>query len=171
MILPIGKKRCSNSGFIRPLRARAGFTLIELVLVIFLISILVALSTPLFKRTFTNLELKNASFNIAKIISYAREMAIVERANYRVNFDFEEGKIWITKLDPPDYKRIGGRYGRPFPFPDGVTVEAESEEITFYPDGRSDRAEISITDKNGKGYLLRIRGFDSQVKIEEINGG
>lgn len=139
MILPTGKKRRSNSGF----------TLIELVLVIFLISILVALSTPLFKRTFTNLELKNVSFNIAKIISYAREMAIVERANYRINFDF----------------------GRFFYLPEGVTLEAEAEEINLYPDGSCDRVEIRIADEKGRGYLLRVREFGSHVKIEEINGG
>jgi prepilin-type N-terminal cleavage/methylation domain-containing protein len=165
MTLQTGKKYQSN----------AGFTLIELVFVILIISILVALSTPLFKRTFTNLELKNTSFNIAKIISYAREMAIIKRANYRVNFDPEKGKTWITRLDttaeegPPAYKRIGGRYGRVFSLPGGVMIEAETEEITFYPDGRASlKGEIKITDESRRGYLLHVREFGASVKIEEI---
>ena len=110
-------------------------------------------------------------------------MAIIERVNYRINFDFEKARIWITRLDAPAgggaeaegtapvYKRIGGRYGRFFSFPEGVTIEAGAEGINLYPDGRCNKVEIRIVDESGRGYLLRVRGFGSQVKIEEIEGG
>ena len=160
MILPVGAKKRQSS-----------FTLIELILVILLISILIGLSTPLFKRTFSGLQLKNTTFNITKIINYAQEIAIVERVNYKVNFDFEEGNFWITKLDEsgdiPVYKRIGGRHGRIFLLPRELIIAGKKEEIILYPDGRSDEVEIKIIDKSGESRLLRVKGFGNQIEIEE----
>ena len=42
------------------------------------------------------------------------------------------------------------------------------KEIIFYPDGRSDKAEIKVTDKSQKGYLILIKGFGSQIPVEAI---
>ncbi len=167
-MLPIGKRKHRNNSikaFI-PLDNKylTGFTLIELVLVILLISILIGLSTPIFRRTFSNLELKNTTYNISKMINYAEEMAIIDKVNYKINFDFEKGKYWITKGE----EKIGGRYGRTFFLPRGLTFTGKREEITLYPDGSSGRAEIKIVDKTGEGYQLQIKGFGSRVQIEEI---
>jgi len=151
---------------------RRGFTLIELVLVILFISIITALSTPLFRNTFSELELKNTTFNLSKIINYAQEMAIIDKASYKLNFDFDGGAYWLTKSYFVDRKqtftKLEGKYGRKFYFPDGLALTASKKEIVLYPDGRSDTAEISIVDKNGRGRSLKVASFGSQVEIEEI---
>ncbi|MCK4462842.1 MAG: prepilin-type N-terminal cleavage/methylation domain-containing protein [Candidatus Omnitrophica bacterium] len=167
MILRIGSRNQRN-------KYLTGFTLIELVLVILLISILVALSTPLFRRTFSDLELRNTAFNITKLINYAQEMAIIERTNYKLNFDFKKGKYHLTYLvateDTPVYEKIEGRHGKTFLVPRGLTLEGKKDEIIFYPDGRSDKVKLNLIDKNGKGYLLRVKGFGRHVEMEEITG-
>jgi len=159
----IGKSRRPN---------RAAFTLIELILVILIISILISLSSPLLKKRFSDLELQNTTFNLSGTINYAQEMAIVEKANYRLNFDFDKGRYWITKLGSTDdtdlYKRIGGRYGKVFFIPKGLTLSGKDNEITLYPDGRSSRAEIKIISKDRQGSVLRVKGFGSNVEIADI---
>ena len=166
MMLPIGMQVTSNSD-------SRGFTLIELVLVILFISIITALSTPLFKNTFSELELKNTTFNLSKIINYAQEMAIIDKASYKLNFDFDGGAYWLTKSYFVDGKqtftKLEGKYGRKFYFPDGLVFTASKKEIVLYPDGRSDTAEINIVDKNGRGRSLKVASFGSQVEIEEIS--
>ena len=189
MISPIGTNQRPNSsrkGFTpleicfrrRIKKSLTGFTLIELVLVILLVSVIAALSTPLFRRTFSDLELKGASFTMAKLINYARQTAIIEKANYKLNLDFAEGKFWITKRDSAageaEYKGIGSRYGKVFSLPGGVRFADadgnfnEKSEIVFYPDGRSAGGDIKIVNKAGDGRILRVRGFGRRVEIEGV---
>jgi len=149
-----------------------GFTLLELVLVISLILLIAGFSGPLFRRTFSDLELKNTVYNLSKIINYAQEMAIIERTNYKIIFNDEENKYWLTKLDTKDaesiYKRIGGKYGRTFRLPESFTLFYEKEYVTLYPDGQADKYKIKIFDKSGHGYELNVKGFGNQVVTEEI---
>jgi prepilin-type N-terminal cleavage/methylation domain-containing protein len=171
MISPIGKRR-QTKRFTQALRTRAGFTLIELMLVILLIAVLVGLSAPLFQRSFSDLQLRSTTFNIAKTINYAGEMSIIERVKYRLNFEVENNKYWITRYDSAGgisgYKRIGGKYRKFFFLPEGLEFSGEVREITFYPDGRSDNLEIGIVDKKGNGRLVRVKGFGRSVEIEEL---
>jgi len=162
---------------IRPVRVQKkafGFTLIELAIVVLLISVLVGLSTPLFRRTFSDIELKNSSYDIAKLINYAQETAVIEKANYRMNFDTDRGKYWLTKLDlseeSPRYKRLKDKYGRVFSAPEGSILRIKHNEITLYPNGRSDAAELVIANKNQEGYVLRVKGSGSNILIERFKG-
>lgn len=173
MTLPIGKKNPRNKAT-RETRVRTGFTLIELILVILIISIITSLSLPLFRRTFSDLVFKNASFNMAQMINYAREMAIIEKKTYKLNMDSENNKYWITRYNPSaeeaGYEKIKGRYGKEHFMPRGLGLSFDKKEIIFYPDGRSDEAGIKISDeKTRETRILRVKGFGSRVKIEEID--
>jgi len=151
-----------------------------LILVILLIAVITGLSIPLFRNSFADLNLKNASFNIAKIANYAQEMAIVERASYKLNFDLREGKFWLTRDDVPDetpnYERIKGSYGEDFSLSRGLEFIAFSSqgqqslnygEVFFYPDGRCSRGQITIVNKKGQERILSLEDFGSRVSIEE----
>ena len=168
MISRTGKNRLNRLNKPYKVIISAGFTLIELVLVALIILVIIGLSTPLFRRQFSGLEMKNASFNIAKAVNYAQEMAIIDRTVYKVNFDFEKGVFWITKRmvseDVETYTEISGRYGRIFYMPKGAALTGKTAEIMLYPDGRSDAGVIQISDKNGDGYEVSIGGFETRIE-------
>ena len=149
-----------------------GFTLIELALVAFLIALLVGLSTPQFRKTFSSLELKNASYNISKLINYAQETAVVEGIEYKINIDFASGRYWLTRRSKTDeallYSRINNKFGRIFTIPAGMAIGGRKNEIVFYPDGRCDKAEIILTNKDEEGYTVTMAGFGNEVQIKEI---
>ena len=151
------------------MRPKVGFTLLELILVVVIIIILVSLSTPLFRRTFSDLELKNTSFNIAKLVNYAQEMAIIEKVPHKLNFDFEEKQYWISKKNTtgegPDFTRLTGKRGRTLSLPQGLHFTGKTYEITFYPDGSCEKAEIIVVDGGGNGRMLQVEGFGSKVTI------
>jgi len=164
MTLAIGKRSRCN---------KAGFTLIELVLVILLISIITALSTPLFRRTFSDLVIRNAALDMSKLINYAQEMAIIDKVPYNLNLDFETNKYWLTKYGETEeglsYERIRGRFGKDFFLPRGLSLISEKSKIALYPDGRSETAQVKIVDeKAGEGRELHIKGFGNRIKIEII---
>lgn len=156
--------RCHNT--------RAGLTLIELTLVTLLLLVIVGISIPTFKKTFQNLSAKDAAFNISKLINYAQEMAVLEKKNFKIIFDFEKGTYQLFGIDdsakPPVYKKAPSRFGKLYNLPQGLTIKGEKKEVVFYPDGHCDSIKIYIMFKN-KGYSLIVQRFGNAVKVKEVS--
>lgn len=153
---PIGRKQ----------RNKAGFTLIELLLSVLIIAILVGMATPLFRRQFTDLELRNSAYNIAKLISYAQRKAIGEQKYFKINFDYELGKYWLAAgEDIKEFKRLKHRYGKKFSLPEGIAIRGEKKFFIFFPNGRSEKIEITVSSKK-RGLTLKTKGSMGHVEIE-----
>jgi len=72
--------------------------------------------------------------------------------------------------DEESFEKIPSRRGRVFRIPDRVTFQSERDSITFYPDGKMDKARIflclsercyTISSQDQSGY---IRIFDFKVQ-------
>lgn len=164
----------------------SAFTLIELTLVTVIILVLAGLSLPIFKNTFQDLSAKDAAFNISKLISYAREKAVLDKANYKIIFDFTRRQYQLFESTRSDegiiYRIARGRFGRAFNLPQNlffhdaktdITQELKEEykkQVVFYPDGHCDELAIDILDKKGKGYAISLKGFGSTARIKEVAG-
>ena len=137
-----------------------------------IISILIGLSTPIFRGTFSDLTLKDSSYNISQSMNYGQEKAIIERRNYKMTFDFQNGRYRLLAIDesmePSAYKRIEGRFGRAFTLPRGVSFRGPKNEVAFYPDGHSDEGYIDVLNAKGAGYRMVIKGFGSRIEMKEI---
>jgi len=168
MTLTTGQR---SKGLASPLCKGAGFTLIELALVAVIIAILLSISTPVFRRTYRDLQLREASYNISKFINYSRTMSITERINTRLNFDFELGKYWLTVSgnpeDPDAFERIAGRLGRFYSVPSGLKLRGEDKDLDFYPNGRSEAFKIFLENRNGKGNIIEVEAATGEAKIRE----
>ena len=153
------------------LRRTSGFTLIELTLVTLLILILAGLSTPLFKKTLSDLSARNASFSICKLINYAQEMAVLERVNYEIAFDFKNSKYRLFKLSvsekPPAYVKAAGRFGKLYGLPQGLKLAGVKDAVVFYPDGHCDEVNVSVLTKIG-GYSVKAKRFGNMVEINSL---
>ena len=152
-------------------RRRDGFTLVELTFVALLLLIITGISIPLFKKSFSDLSAKDVSFNISKLINYAQEMAVLERTNFKITFDFPGGKYQLLKIDalsqPPVYKKAQGRFGRLFGLPQGLDISADKNEIVFYPDGHCDELKLNVLARNS-GYSVAVERFGNMVRIKEV---
>lgn len=172
MTLQTGKKaaRRLNNGI-----AKEAFTLIELALVAIIIISLIGLSTPLFRKTLSDLTLKNTAFNISKLINYAQEKSIVDRKNFRISFDFNSGAYQLSEMDestdPPVYKAATGRFGKAFKTPRGVFLEGSVNEEVFYPNGQCDELVLDVVDESHDGYKITVKGFGGGFDIAEVKGG
>ncbi|MDO8535446.1 MAG: prepilin-type N-terminal cleavage/methylation domain-containing protein [Candidatus Omnitrophota bacterium] len=147
-----------------------GFTLIELTLVTLLVLIIAGLSTPLFKKTLSDLSARNTSFTICKLINYAQEMAVLERNNYKVAFDLKKGRYQLLTLSastkPPAYIKTTGRFGKLFALPQGLRFAGEKSGVVFYPDGHCDEIVVNVLAGAG-GYSIMVKGFGNAVEIKE----
>ncbi len=164
MILRIGRKRLNKDG---------GFTLIELILVAAIIIALVAVSTPLFRKTFQGLQLKDAAYNIGKVIQYAQQRAIIEERKYSLAFNFEGRNYqlyaWEEAGEGKGFVRAKGRFHASIELPEGVEFKGEKDSIIFLPNGRCDKITLYLIGKDKQTFALKTNGRAGYVSIEEVH--
>ena len=130
---------------------------------------LVALAAPQFKNSFSNLEVKNAAFNLRKLLSFAHEKSILEKTIYKISLDFDRGTARLYRnISKNEYGRASGRYGKALEISPSVSWEGSAEDILFYPDGSCDEAVIGLFNKKGEGYQINLKAFGGRVELKEI---
>ena len=108
---------------------RSGFTLVELMVAIVIVSILVGLALPSFLETLRNAEIRNAAESVANGLQRARAEAVARNAN--VQFVLGAGSSWTVDYvikpvlaDPPIDSRSSTEGSR------NVTVVALAADLT-----------------------------------------
>jgi prepilin-type N-terminal cleavage/methylation domain-containing protein len=138
-----------------------GFTLLELILVMVIISVVLSMAAPSLRGFFSSRKAHDAAAGILSLIRYARSQAITEGRNYRLNLDPGEGAYWLTASDAGGYAALDTELGRKFLLPEFTTMElamdddAEKDDeasaayVEFYPKGHADVCTIRLFDQNG----------------------
>ena|SRR3989338_259088 len=146
-------------------RLSSGFTLIELLFVIVIIAITLGVSNPLLRGTFDDLKLKTASQDLAGLIRYAQEQAIVKNTIICLNIDSEDKSYWLSQKNKNEEKdeeetyseeRLAGRFGRTFYLSEGLAIDSLKEGIDFQPDGQPDQAVIKLSNAKGKAITISL---------------
>lgn len=127
-------------------RRRAGFTLIEVILVAVVITIISGIALPYFAGSFRGNKLRLSGRTIQRMARYARSMAIMREETYAVVLNHETMEVFLGshmaastnaadgELDQDVLKRLGYIDG------DGKTDDTagfEKEVHKFLPDGLS----------------------------------
>jgi prepilin-type N-terminal cleavage/methylation domain-containing protein len=146
-----------------------GFTLVELLVVTIIIAILTIISIPSFRRTYNSLQLSTSANDLASALRYAQERSIAQRNNYRFILNIDNNNYWMEKLETTEegeeYQRIKGKLGRTFYVPKFLTIEPNSTEIIFNPDGSSDLILIYIIDQKENYFTIASEGISGYVKV------
>jgi prepilin-type N-terminal cleavage/methylation domain-containing protein len=158
----------------------SGFTLIELIVVIALISIMLVFSIPrLQSNPFLDDTKKSSRWIIGKVQAL-RENAIRNQKRYTLHFDLDTGRIWDTDeslaaeaaenaaLDaytlPESLQIVDIEY------PIAGQVSSGRADVTFYKEGYTDKVMIHMADGEQNMSLL-IEPFLATVKIFEKYAG
>lgn len=161
MILPIGSNIVMRYESCLRRRTHDAFTLLELLIVIFIISIVLGLSMPLFRKTFSDMKLTASAQDIVSILRYAQERAIVEDAVFRLNLDTSKGEYWLTKAKKEEgksaliFSKIEGNYGRRYSIADDLTMKTQATNVVdCYPDAEMTAALITLSNANKKSLSI-----------------
>ncbi len=80
--------------------SRGGFTLVELLIVLALLSIVAAISVPMLNRYATNADLKTAARSVAADLAAAKQRAVEENLDvYRITFSVEGNQYTLSRTD------------------------------------------------------------------------
>jgi general secretion pathway protein H len=168
-----------------------GFTLLELIVVLLIISLVSAFVVPKLAGPMSNLNLKTASKKIAASLRYARSQAASEKTTYVALFDFDKDRLCIISpslvkgdSETPDEaseEQPDGEKGRLiYNLPDGVKLEkgvskedevdSGSYRIFFFPNGGSGGGEVIVVNKRGRQYKVSVDFITGTVQLFEVMG-
>jgi len=161
-----------------------GFTLIELIVVISLISIMLFFAVPRFQRNVLSDSTKEVSRWILLKIPYIKESASREQRRYVLHVSIDSNKMWITHAAmlqealqsaetnaykiPEDIKLLDVEYS------DQEKISVGQADIYFNEKGYSEKAIIHLgNDDNEKfsfliePFLLRVRLYNNYKEFED----
>ncbi len=137
-------------------RRSAGFTLLELVLVMVVICTVLAMAAPSLQGFFASRQTEDAAAQIVVLTQFARTQAVSEGRVYRVNFDIEAGTYWLTTQEGGAFRELDSEFGRIFSLPEGTIArwlvqpgQTPRSCVTFHPDGRTEAATVRLTGRKG----------------------
>jgi len=157
-----------------------GFTFIELIVVVSLISIMLFLAIPRFQGNFLSDSTKDVSRWILLKIPYIKEKAAREQKRYILHMSFDSNKLWIThETMPQESLQSAEENGYKLPedvklldveYPDQEKISVGQADINFNEKGYSDKAIIHLENSDNEKFsfliepfLLRVRLYSSYV--------
>jgi prepilin-type N-terminal cleavage/methylation domain-containing protein len=158
-----------------------GFTLIEVVIVLILISLSAALVVPGFSRFSKAVELRATAKKVSGILRYYRNEAVQKGRVYQILFDFNLREIRvqsveIVKGNEPNEEVEEMRLQQRYPIPVDIQVKemrvpaplyvSEYPAIEFYPNGSSNGGAFILDLQDTKGYWIRVHFLTGIVDVK-----
>ena len=144
-----------------------GFTLIELIAVIFLISLMLFFAIPRFK---------DSRWIMAKVLTL-KERAVRDQKLYILHVNLDSNRLWMTN-ELMSEQELQDAAQNAYELPEDIQVldveypyeEIISEgraDIHFYKRGYSDRAMIHVENNDNEQLSFLIEPFLSRIKVYE----
>jgi general secretion pathway protein H len=140
-----------------------GFTLVELLVVLVIISLMLALVGTSISRSVSGAEMRSAAREVAASLRYTRTRAILSKSEQVFSLDTESREYRAADREPET-------------LPEGMSVElntARSEltsetagGIRFFPDGGSTGGNVRL-EANGRVYRVNVAWLTGEASLEE----
>ena len=137
-----------------------GFTLLELIVALFVIALAVGLVAPVVGRSTDSLRGRADIARFSAMLRYARDQAITTRRGYAVVVDPIANRATIVAA--PDEVR------RTLPLPPELRVEANPPQtltVRFEPNGVSSGGDFRLT-TGGTRYRVTVDPLTGRVRVE-----
>jgi len=165
-----------------------GFSLIEIIAVLVLLSLSVALMAPALSRFSKSVELKGAAKKVAAVLRYCRSEAVNKGKVYQVAFDVNLMEVRVQPIDvevqeeaekkEETEKKEAKNTARVFPLPRDIQMKELNIESTqyaselpafeFYPNGGSNGGEVLLDTQSQKGFKIKVNFLTGAVVIEKV---
>jgi len=145
-----------------PMRAAAGFTLLEILIVLSIMALGAALVIPTFGSGVSNTELKGAARDLAAGMRLARSEAIATRQETLVTLDIESKNFTVAK-DTRTHVMPKGIEFKLFTAQSDL-VNDKVGSIRFFPDGGSNGGRVTIASGERK-YEVDVDWLTGRVAI------
>ena len=154
-----------------------GFTLLELMVVYFLLGFILLLAFPNFRDFITPRDMKRAILGFVGTMRYAQSQAAVTKQRHRLNVDMKENAYWVTlEGEKGQYYREPSSQGHPAYLPPGVVfldithaargkIREGSGYIEFSPTGWADECTIHVQRKEGEAFTIFVHPLGGKMEL------
>lgn len=164
-----------NSNLTFSAKNKRGFTLIELMVVMLLISIILAVAIPRFDSTPFQDPGKKLSRWMINTVRHLRASAIQEQQIQSLVVDLSEQRMWMANEGMSEEEQAAAAE-KAFDldssmrmvnaqYPDQERINSGTIEIRFYPAGYSDRVLIHLEDDDAQRISFLVEPLLPKVKI------
>ncbi len=155
--------------------ARAkGFTLLELILVMLILSTVLAMAAPSLRGFFGSRQAQDTAAQILALTQFARSQAISEGVIYRLNFDTRDRVYWLTAWKSGAFEELETEFGQVFTLPKDMAMELEDVDeeegdvyVEFTPQGTVTAATIRLIDRRGRALEVSCPSITESFSIVE----
>jgi prepilin-type N-terminal cleavage/methylation domain-containing protein len=158
-----------------------GFTLIEIILVLTILTILTAAVVPLYQGSITWARGDRAVRDFVSLMKYGQERAVTDVTEYRLYMDEDEGRYWLMRLaamdgDEKTFEEIPDAVGGIRTLPEGTTLVPEEARrdakrnahfIAFHSSGACDYASVSLERNDREATRIETKGKLGQFEVTE----
>jgi general secretion pathway protein H len=148
-------------------RARQGFTLIEMVVVLLIIAIGITLAVPLIEGGFDAREVRRAARQIAATMVHCRVEAMSRSAPQGMVINPHRNTVattdwgrWVVLTDRAVIERLEG----------GAEVGDGARQILFFPNGSTSGADVVVAsrrDRTSNRLRIRLDPLIGRVEVED----
>lgn len=155
-----------------------GFTFIELIIILLILSFTLLIVLPNFKNILPETQLSSSARRITAQISWLYHEAGLSGRKCRLNFDLEKGVYWTEKETADgQMKKLRGNLQEMKKLLPGVSFRdivtetgKEEEEVThidFSPYGFAEPAIIHLVNSQGQELSIIVNSFTGRAKIHD----
>ena len=112
---------------------RAGFTLLELVVVMAIMAIIVGMAAPSLRGFAAGRQSVNAADQLVTLTRWARSQAIADATTYRLNLSTQDGTFWVTAQDAGGFHKVATSLGQVFHVPQGMRMTVTIDQAAPPP--------------------------------------
>ena len=135
-----------------------GFTLVELVVVLFLLSLMAGLVLPALGRGIEAVELRAQVAGLSAFLRYGREQAVTKRVAHEIRIDRAARQLTLIPAggeNPKARRQLSSRIQ--------ISADAPSGVVTFSPEGFSSGASFRLEAPSGRAYRVTVDPFTGRV--------
>lgn len=151
----------------RKRHSAAGFTLVEIIVVIVIIAVSGAILMPSMRTGLAGIRLEAKGRDLAALCRMARTLAVGEQQVYRIGLQRDSNSVFLADAY---HERV-----RDFDLTEEIkldTVKYEGKEpheetvfVSFYPNGRADEAEVVLSNRQGRKVVLTTDVLTGMARV------
>jgi prepilin-type N-terminal cleavage/methylation domain-containing protein len=156
-----------------------GFTLLEIVVVLFLLALTLVWSVPRFGRELTTAPDLRAARWILHTVERLKRAAVTDRQTYVLQIDVPANRLRVACESTPQtlpageggIELQGGVSLLEVEYPGRTSPAEEADRIRFFPQGYSDWAVIHLALDGRRRFSFQVEPFLARARLLETESG